>query len=102
MTYTNLSNLKNDHFGLYNAIKGRGFDLRSAKVLISKVRAKNGQTVDPEFYVLCKDGILYHLVRIFDYYITEIVEEPNLLHLASKSIANIQNLSNNTKKETTL
>ena len=98
MNIANLPNLKNDHFGLYNAIKGRGFDLRSAKVLITEVRDKNGQTVDPEFYVLCKDGTLYHIVRISDYYITEIVEEPNLLHLASKSIANTQNLSNNTKK----
>lgn len=83
MKSINLKNLKNDHFGIYNAIKGR-FDLKTTKVLISEVRDKNGQTVEPEFYVLCKDGTFYHLLRILDYHITELVKDPSFLQLTSR------------------
>lgn len=79
---------------IHKVVKGRGFDLRSSKILTSEVRDANNQVVEPEFYVLCKDG-LYHLVSILGFYITEEINDPTLKEIAQKAVMSYK------KKKTT-
>ena len=80
---------------IHEVVKGRGFDLRSSKILTSEVRDLNNQIVEPEFYVLCKDGILYHLVSILGFHITEEINDPTLKEIAQKAVMSYK------KKKTT-
>lgn len=71
---------------IHEVVKGRGFDLKSSKILASEVRDANNRIVEPEFYVLCKDGAFYHLVSILGFYIIEKINSPTLKEIAQKAV----------------